>query len=75
MDIAAIESEKLPEDLRAKSKAELKAELEARASKRQAAQKEMAELAKKRDEYIKANKKDDSGFDSVVKATIEAQLK
>jgi hypothetical protein len=75
MSIDSIDTAKLPEPMRAKPKAELEADLKDRAAKRQAAQKEIAELTKKRDEYIKANKKDDSGFDSVVKATIEAQLK
>lgn len=75
MSLDSIDTDKLPEPMRAKPKAELAADLKARAEKRQAAQKEIAELTKKRDEYIKANKKDDSGFDSVVKATIEAQLK
>ncbi len=75
MSVDGIEQEKLPENLRGKSKAELEADLKARASKRQAAQKEISELAKKRDEFIKANAKDDKGFDSVVKKTIEEQLK
>ncbi len=75
VDIGAIETEKLPEEMRAKSKEELAAELKAKAAKREAAQKEIAELAKKRDEYIKTNKKDDSGFDAVVKQTITEQLK
>lgn len=76
MDVDKLDAEKLPEDMRAKSKAELKAELEARAAKRQAAQKEIADLAKKRDEFIKANAKDDgTGFDSAVKKTLEEQLK
>jgi hypothetical protein len=75
MSVDSIDTAKLPEPMRAKPKAEIAADLKQRAEKRQAAQKEIAELTKKRDEYIKANKKDDSGFDSVVKSTIEAQLK
>jgi len=75
LNVDALETEKLPEEMRAKSKAELKADLEDRAKKREIAQKEMAELSKKRDEYIKANTKDDAGFDGVVKKTLEAQLK
>jgi hypothetical protein len=75
MNVGALDSAKLPADMRAKSKAELEADLKARASKRQAAQKELGELAKKRDEYIRTNAKDDKGFDSVVKQTLEEQLK
>ena len=76
MNIDSIDSENLPEDMRAKSKDELKAEIATRASKRQAAQKEMAELTKKRDEYLKANSANkDDAFDGVVKTTLEAQLK
>lgn len=75
MDVDGLDAEKLPEEMRTKSKEELKAELTARAKKREQAQKEIAELAKKRDEYLKANTKDASGFDAVVKQTLEAQLK
>ncbi|NVB82321.1 MAG: VWA domain-containing protein [Kofleriaceae bacterium] len=75
MSVDGLEQEKLPESMRGKSKAELEADLKARAVKREAAQKEISELAKKRDEYIKANAKDDKGFDSVVKKTLEEQLK
>lgn len=75
VSVDALEADKLPEEMRAKSKAELKAELEARAKRRQEAQKEIAELAAKRDGYLKANAKDAGGFDSVVKNTLEAQLK
>ena len=75
MSVDSLEQDKLPADMRAKSKAELEADLKARAAKRAQAQKEMAELAKQRDEYIEKNKKDEGGFDGVVKATLEAQLK
>jgi hypothetical protein len=75
MDVAALDEGKLPEEMRGKSKSDLKAELESRAKKRAEAQKEMTELAKKRDEFIKANTKDSGGFDSVVKKTLETQLK
>jgi hypothetical protein len=75
LDVASLEEGKLPSDMRGKSKEELKNELDARAKKRQAAQKEMAELAKQRDQYLETNAKDKSGFDGVVKDTLEAQLK
>jgi flagellar biosynthesis chaperone FliJ len=62
--------------MQGKSKEELKKDIEARAAKRSQAQKEIEELAKKRDEYIKANQKDgEAGFDNVVKHTLETQLK
>lgn len=73
--VDALDDDKLPGDLRGKSKAELKAELEERAKRRHAAQKEIAELAKQREEYLKKNAKDSGGFDAVVKQTLEAQLK
>jgi Mg-chelatase subunit ChlD len=75
MSLDKLDQAKLPEDLRGKSKAELEADLKERAAKREAAQKEISELAKKRDEYIKANTKDGAGFDVVVKHTLEEQLK
>lgn len=75
LSIEELDADKLPDELRGKSKADLKAELEARAKKRQAAQKEIAELAKQREEYLKKNAKDGNGFDAVVKRTLEEQLK
>jgi hypothetical protein len=75
MSLDKLDEDKLPEDLRGKSKAELEADLKARAARREAAQKEISELARKRDEYIKANAKDSKGFDVVVKHTLEEQLK
>lgn len=75
LDVGSLEEGKLPSDMRGKSKEELKADLDARAKKRQAAQKEMADLAKQRDQYLETNAKDKTGFDGVVKDTLEAQLK
>ncbi|HEY5948851.1 MAG TPA: vWA domain-containing protein [Kofleriaceae bacterium] len=75
IDVDGLDEGKLPEDMRGRSKEDLKRELEARATKRAQAQKEMAELAKQRDEYLSKNAKDKGGFDSVVKTTLEAQLK
>lgn len=65
----------LPQGLRGKSAPELKAELERRAAERAAAQKEMAELARKRDEYLAGRKGAGGGFDAAVKATVEKQIK
>ena len=75
MNVDSLDDDKLPEGMRGKSKEELKADLEARAKKRAEAQKEMAELAKQRDEYLENNAKDKGGFDGVVKTTLETQLK
>lgn len=76
MNIDGLDQDKLPDEWQGKSKEEVKAEVEARAKKREAAQKEMADLASKRDEYIRSNAgKDANGFDSVVKKTLETQLK
>jgi hypothetical protein len=75
MNVDGLDEGMLPADLQGKSKEELKAELDARAKKRVEAQKEIADLAKQRDEYIKANQKDANGFDAVVKSTLETELK
>jgi hypothetical protein len=75
MNIDGLEEGKLPADMRGKSKDELKRELEARAAKRQAAQAEIEKLAKEREAFISKNKTDEGGFDSVVKQTLETQLK
>jgi hypothetical protein len=76
MNVEALDGAMLPDEWQGKSKEEIKAEVEARAKKREAAQKEMAELAGKRDEYIRSNAgKDANGFDAVVKKTLETQLK
>jgi hypothetical protein len=75
MDVDDLEEGKLPADMRGKSKAELAADLKARAEKREKAQNEMTELAKQREDYIAKNKKDEGGFDGVVKHTLETQLK
>jgi hypothetical protein len=75
LSIGDLDPEKLPEDMRDKSKAELESELQTRAKRREAASKELAEASAKRDEYIRANAKDDAGFDAVVKNSLKAQLK
>jgi flagellar biosynthesis chaperone FliJ len=76
MSIDGLDEGMLPDDMHGKSKTEIKQELEQRAQKRAEAQKEIADLAKQRDEYIKANQEDgEGGFDKVVKETLETQLK
>jgi hypothetical protein len=76
MSVDGLDEGQLPADMQGKSKAELEQDLKARAEKRAQAQKEIEELSKKRDEYIKANQKDgEGGFDKVVKETLETQLK
>ncbi len=45
-----------------------------RATERTAAQKEMAELTRKRDEYLAGQKDAGGGFDTAVKATVEKQI-
>jgi hypothetical protein len=68
--------ETLPADMRGMDKAKLKEEVEKRAAQRAEAQKELGELAKKRDEYINANKPGaEGGFDAKVKEAIEIQIK
>jgi len=66
----------LPADLRAMDKPALKMEIGKRAKQRAAAQAELSAVAKQRDEYLKNNAKDgEGGFDTKVKAAIDAQLK
>ncbi|MDQ3368048.1 MAG: VWA domain-containing protein [Myxococcota bacterium] len=75
MDLDTIEESSLPSDLRGKDKAALKAEVTKRFAERQLAEKEIVELAKQRDEYLKNTVKDGAGFDAKVKTSIEKQLK
>lgn len=74
--IDAVKPADLPADLRGLDKPALKAELEKRNADRMQAQKEIADLAKQRDAFLKDKTKDaKSGFDDQVKATVEKQLK
>ena len=76
MDLDAVAPATLPEDLRGLDKPALKAEIEKRAGLRKAAQDELADVAKQRDAYLKAQAKDgEGGFDAKVKAAIDLQLK
>jgi Mg-chelatase subunit ChlD len=75
MSLDAVEQGLLPEDLRGKDKAALKAEVDKRVAERQVAEKEIAQLAKQRQEYLEKNAGDGEGFDAKVKTSIEKQLK
>ena len=74
MSVDKLDDDKLPEDLRGKSKEGLKADLEARAKQRAEAQKAISDLAAKRDAYLKDHGKDGGGFDAAVKATVDREL-
>ena len=75
MSLDAVAPAALPEDMQGMDKAELKAEVDRRVQERATAQKEIAELSKQRDEYLKKNMKDGEGFDAKVKTSLEKQLK
>ena len=75
VSVDTLETDKLPSDLKAKSKGELRVELTKRVAEREAAQKELAELAKQRAEYLKTHGAGKDGFDSAVKATVDHELK
>lgn len=77
MNWDGLADESLPAEMRGMDKAQLKQEVEKRAAQRAEAQKELGELAKKRDEYINANKPSagEGGFDAKVKEAIEIQIK
>jgi hypothetical protein len=74
LDMDKVAPGSLPADLRNKSAPEVQAELARRAEERKAAQREIDELTRKRDEYL-STRKDGGGFDAAVKATVEKQLK
>jgi hypothetical protein len=76
MSVDGLADAHLPMDMRGMDKAELKQEVEKRAAQRAQAQEELGELAKKRDEYLEANKPGATdAFDTQVKQAIEAQIK
>lgn len=78
MTYDGLDTTTLPADMRGMDKVQLKQEVEKRAAQRAEAQKELGELAKKRDEYLDANKPGaggEGGFDAKVKAAIETQIK
>jgi Mg-chelatase subunit ChlD len=75
LEVGKVARGALPADLRDKSAPELEAELGRRAEERKQAQREMDELARKRDAFLAGRKGADGGFDAAVKATVEKQLK
>jgi Mg-chelatase subunit ChlD len=76
MSLDAIDQKNLPAGMQGMSKDQLKAEVAKRAEERMQAQKELADLAKQRNEYLKKSAKGGAGgFDDKVKATLEHELK
>jgi hypothetical protein len=79
MNVDSVAQGMLPVELRGKDKATLKAEVERRVVERDAAQREIVELAKQRDAYLERNAKAEGAaggaFDAQVKASLEVQLK
>ena len=73
--VEGMDAKNLPADMREMSKTELKNELDKRVKQRTEAQKELADLAKKRADYLRAHEKDTGGFDGAVKATVDRELK
>ncbi len=74
--LEAVPEAELPADLRGRDKGEIKAEVEKRVATRRELQKQVEDLSKQRDEFLKNNaNKDDGGFDAKVKSTVERQLK
>lgn len=69
-----VASDKLPAELRGKDKAELTAELAKRAAERSVVQRAIAEVAAKRDAYLRTQA-GPTGFDAEVKKTVAKQLK
>ena len=72
--IESLDAAKLPSDLAKLSKDELKSELTTRAAKRTAAEHELREVAKKREDYLKSRGPAD-GFDVKVKSAVDDELK
>ena len=74
--VDTIDTTKLPTAYQGKSKAELAKDLAQKAEERAAAQKELADVAKQRDEYLKTHAgAGEGGFDTAVKTTLEKELK
>ncbi len=75
ISVDKLDAEKLPEDLKGKSKDELATELAKRVAEREAAQQELATVAKQRADYLRSHGDAKDGFDAKVKATVERELK
>jgi hypothetical protein len=73
--VESLDKDMLPADMKNKSTDEIKAEISERAAKRDAAQAELAKVAKERADYLKAHEKEaGEGFDVKVKATVDREL-
>ena len=80
IDLDKIDRKDLPKELQDKTKEELIAIIEAKYEKRKELQAQVAELNRKRGEYVaeemkKQNLSDDQAFDKAVRAAIRAQAK
>ena len=75
VSVDKLDADKLPEDLKGKSKDELATELAKRVTERETAQKELATVAKQRADYLRTHSDAKDGFDAKVKATVERELK
>jgi hypothetical protein len=77
VSVESVNDGELPADMRGMAKPALKAELDRRVAARKAAQEEIGQLAKQRDQYLKeqGTTGGPGGFDDKVKATVEKQLK
>jgi hypothetical protein len=76
MPLDAVPAASLPGELRGLDRSGLAAEIQRRTAVRAAAQKELAEVAKQREDYLHGKvKPGEGGFDAKVNAAIDAQLK
>jgi len=74
MGVGSLDDDKLPADLQGLSKDELKRKIDERAAERAKAQKEMAEVAKQRADYLRGHAGASNGFDDAVKGTVDREL-
>jgi len=72
--VGSLDDGKLPADLQGLSKDELKQKIDERAAQRAKAQKEMAEVAKQRADYLRDHAGASNGFDDAVKGTVDREL-
>jgi hypothetical protein len=72
--IGSLDDDKLPADLRGMSKDELKKTIDQRAQQRAEAQKQMVEVAKQREDYLRKRGPSGEGFDGAVKGTVDREL-
>ncbi|HEY1554000.1 MAG TPA: vWA domain-containing protein [Kofleriaceae bacterium] len=76
VDVTTISDDKLPADLRGRSKAELKTELDRRVADRKSAEAELGQLAKQREIYLHDHAAAGSGaaFDTAIEKTVDTEL-